>query len=51
MTRTGIAIALEDQQLASKLLTEVRGISLSEKDRVILAAELERADEIAQTIH
>lgn len=48
--RASLAVSLDDQALARTLLTEVRRLPLDEADRVALAAEMQRADDLERAI-
>lgn len=48
--RTEVALNLADKSLARTLIEDIRQLSLNDDERVLLADELERANEMAQLI-
>lgn len=48
--RAGIAISLNDRELANKLLADVRQIALTPDEEAALAGELEKANELAKML-
>jgi hypothetical protein len=50
ITRAGVAITMDDKQLAQERLTAVRQISLDEADRAKLIVELEQANDFEQLL-